>query len=710
MPEPSTDRADRTGRLSADTRHEGDRAADAPAPSRPESRSAESSTGPVPPPLPLVRGGFSRLTLRRCFRSVGPWGISFLFHSLLLITLALCFASQLTSGLNGSVSLTANPDDDLYDELLESTFLQDDISPGDTDDLATQLLTESMRNVDQVYRELELELTDDVEMGPLPPENLMDVFGLENLGSVVGDIDVTAELAGSRIQEAGTVEQAVGGVFGHIKDKADRGDLLVVWMFDASISLVDDRQRVAEQMERFFDQIKTSKSDDSHVFMHAAVAFGGNVRELLAPTTPNRKMIDAVRNVPVDNTGRENVFSAVEWVVNRYGKRWKHELEIVIWADESGDDLSRLEHAVADCRRRHAAVSVVGPSAILGREIGTHTWIHAPTRQVFLLPVNRGPDSAHPQRLRLPYWFETSMPELGGALQAGTNPNRGPANRLPPWYGGDQLEGLVSGFGPYGMVRLAVETGGSYTIFDRPSDRGPFRLDTMRPYLPDYRVADDILDEIRHHPLREAVVQTAALTLQTLDLQPPEMNFFDRPSRYLTPAEFRDMLKASLPAQLAVARHTVGVTERALTKFGPDGMEELYLAEKSPRWKAWYDLTRGRLLAVKVRCFEYDYACGILLNSLHPGTNRVTFGPISELRHGPIAQLAAEESGRLLERCVRENPGTPWAYLARRELDYPLGVGFQQQVIPAPPPKTAGPPKPATKPRPPTRPITPPRL
>ena len=695
------------------TPSDGHRGSNAVPPRLPGAKGRQEPTTLKPPPLNPVREDEPWdepwIDLDRCLQSVGPWGYSLVFHSLLLIGLALCVSSRLTSGSSGSVSLIANPDDDFYDELLDSPDLQDQFAPRDTDDLATAFMSQPGTDADQLYRELDVELTDDVDIDPIPAEELNGALKWQNLGSIVADVQPTQEMIAGRIHEAGTVEQAVGGVFGSIKNGHDQGDLMVVWLFDASISLVDDRQRVAREMEKFFDQIKARKSDDSHAFMHAAVAFGGNVMELVSPTSPNRKIIDAVKNVPVDDSGVENVFSAVEWVVNRYAKRWKHDLQIIVWADESGDDLGRLEHAIAACRKYRVSVSVVGPSAILGRQTGTHAWTHAATGRVFLLPVSRGPDSALPQRLLLPYWFQTNMPSWDTPSYTRIRNDIPRGHRFPPWYGGDQLEGLVSGFGPYSLVRLAVETGGSYTIFDRPSDRGPFRLEDMRPYLPDYRVAGQILGEMRYHPLREAIVGTAALTMQALDLQVPRTDFFDRPPAYFTPAAFRENLKVSLQKEQLVARQTVGVTEQALAKFGPDGMEDLYEAEEAPRWKAWYDLTRGRLLAAKARCVEYETACKLLAQLLQPNANYVVFGPSSELLYPPVTRPLAEESQRLLERCVQKNPNTPWAFLAQRELDNPLGIVVQQQVIPPPPPEPPEPPEPATPPMRPAK-IIPPRL
>jgi len=46
----------------------------------------------------------------------------------------------------------------------------------------------------------------------------------------------------------------------------------------------------------------------------------------------------------------------------------------------------------------------------------------------------------------------------------------------------------------------------------------------------------------------------------------------------------------------------------------------------------------------------------------------------------PFTQRA-EEAQELLERCVRENQGTPWETLAQRELEFFLGVGAREMAL-----------------------------
>lgn len=513
--------------------------------------------------------------------------------------------------------------------------------------------------------------------------------GVIPAGALMGEVGYTntAAPAAGQLREAGSVEEAVDGVVGDIRGRLDRGDLLAVWLFDASISLLDDRRRVAERLSRMFDAI--AASSPSHTLRNAAVAFGGSTRPLVGPTTNNARIVNAVRDVPIDTSGTENVLSAVESVVNKFTRQSQHQMLVVVWTDESGDDLDRLEAVIDACRQHDVAVSVVGPSAMLSRKMGTHLF-HDPTNgRAFFLPIERGPDSAMSQRLHMPYWYTTSLPAWAAAMAP---PG---AAGLPPWYGGPQMERLSSGFGPYALTRLALATGGTYTVFDAPADRGPFRLETMRPYRPDYRRCSFVTDDVQRHPLRQAILDVVAQSHDTDGLGPPAPAFFaaspakpggPRMTIYYPSSRFHSRLRGEMKRQRTQAQEASDKVDGLLARFGPEGMEEEYQQETSPRWRAWYDVTRGRLLAASVRYTEYAVLADLLTRrrSLATETNHIVLGPSQNLRGAGDVRERADEALRLLHRCVEMNPQTPWAYLAQRELDHPLGIDIRQVVIPPP--------------------------
>ncbi len=56
-----------------------------------------------------------------------------------------------------------------------------------------------------------------------------------------------------------------------------------------------------------------------------------------------------------------------------------------------------------------------------------------------------------------------------------------------------------------------------------------------------------------------------------------------------------------------VAERTAYTVDEALAPI--KSVAKLREHETSRRWQAHYDLIRGRLLAMKVRCYEYNWAC-----------------------------------------------------------------------------------------------------
>ncbi|HEY5312406.1 MAG TPA: VWA domain-containing protein, partial [Pirellulales bacterium] len=496
---------------------------------------------------------------------------------------------------------------------------------------------------------------------------------------------------GGGVVAAEGVGSAVDGILSTIRGELATGDLMVVWLLDASLSLYDDRQQVAARIEPFYRDLEARRGS-SHQLMNAAVAYGGSTLELVSPTKFGLKMVEAVADTPIDTTGLENVMTAIEQCVRKYRKSWRGGILIVVWTDESGDDTLRLEDMIAFCRQQRVVVSVVGPSSAFGSEMGVHPYVDRATGYRFLLPIKRGPDTSFAERLLLAYWHDSTLPPwtLRGAQVGGD----------VPWYGGPYREGLLSGVGPYALTRLALETGGKYTLLDHDFSRAPFKFEDLKAYLPDYGSADEYLRMLRYHPLRKAVSDVVQLSYdQQQVLSLPKLSFISRRSEsypfrvhnlYLTAGEFRGALTGEFAAETAKLSLASTVLEQALSRFGAAGMEQQYERDDSPRWRAWYDLTRGRLLSMSVRHVEYKLTCQqVFANAgmLNPDTNHIVFEPSPQLKSTDSEVLKrAAEAKRLLQRCVDKNPDTPWAFLAQWELDQPLGLSVRQTVIPVPRP------------------------
>lgn len=491
---------------------------------------------------------------------------------------------------------------------------------------------------------------------------------------------------GPRLLQVASAQQAMDGVLGEVAARAGKDRLLVVWLVDASLSLSDDRQQIASRLATFFREQETLPEEKRRNLTSAVVAFGAGANELEPPTRFGQRIVEAIGRVQNDTSGAERTFATVKWAVERYA-RHKGQVMFVVWTDESGDDQQDMEATIQTCTKQKVTVSVVGPTSVLGRIYGTQSWPNPAGGRPLALPVTRGPDSPAPERLLLPYWFDSRFPSWGRW-------GDGPPDEFPRWYGGPQMEYMLCGLGPYALVRLAMATGGTYTLLDRPSDRSPFDLDLMKAYLPSYASAKEYAGEVRYHPLRQAVMIAVEITLGERSWGPPPIRFGSR-----EPADLKDQF---MPAQ-AAARRAVTVINRALAAFTVDGMEKQYAGEKSLRWRAWYDLTRGRLLAGLVRYSQYEALLGMFLKpgTLNAATNRVMIGP-SPMLGSPSLRSPAAEAERLLKRCLEKNPQTPWAYLAERELDHPLGLDFRQMAVPPPQPRpgNAKPPQPSMGPVP----------
>ena len=114
--------------------------------------------------------------------------------------------------------------------------------------------------------------------------------------------------------------------------------------------------------------------------------------------------------------------------------------------------------------------------------------------------------------------------------------------------------------------------------------------------------------------------------------------------------------------------------------------------ENSLRWQANYDLAMGRVLATYVRTEAYNQMLaaakrGLKLND-PKRDNTFTLVPADEITVGSQLDKARIKANEYLQRVVDKHEGTPWAHLAQRELETPIGWKWEISFTDlAPPPR-----------------------
>lgn len=466
----------------------------------------------------------------------------------------------------------------------------------------------------------------------------------------------TISIKGNGVEHAGSVEGAVDRLAEEVLRHLEKGRTLVIWAFDASGSLVAERERLSKHIDTVYGHI--TQLDDKQLsqdggLLTVVVGFGHDRKAMTtAPTADKNEIVSAINSVPLDTTGVETTFGTVADIVRRWGKfkdakgNVYHPMIIVV-TDEVGDDESRLEEAVDLASRAKVPVYVLGSQALFGRVNGFMNYTDPKTKQThYNLPVRQGPESVALEQIKLPFWYD-----------------------------GYQYDMLDSGAGPYALSRLANATGGVYFVTRMGASRMGFDPARMKEYLPDLLSRDQYEAALAKSPLRRAVLAAAQLTQQRVGPQP---------SLTFPAAEDADFKEVMAKNQELVAL-TANAVDEALVPIMANGMAKARERETSRRWQAHYDLIRGRLLAMKIRCYEYNNACAQMKKDApkfkDPKSNAWKLVPSDEIRYSDKAKAAAKQAKELLQRVVKDHPYTPWALLAQRELKDDLGFKWVETYV-----------------------------
>lgn len=589
------------------------------------------------------------------------WVASFVIHVVVLLTLALVGLPRLESARR-VISIVSPPDDDepivepemTVDPTKDSGFGAADRPDVDVTDAVAPVLAEN----------------------PLVPVDVDDAVDPE-VEVLHPDVSPSAAELGTFL-EAGAVGAGDTGVgTAHVSGAVDRltaeianslqqRSTLICWVFDQSVSLAGQRREIADRLRRVFGEIQAADAVPAgRKLEHLVFGYGQQVGRLLdEPTPEGDRVVQAIESIPVDDSGVEMTFSAIEEaakVARRFrGPPARGNAMIIVFTDEVGDDQQKADAATRLCREQAIKVSVVGVPAPFGQEKVQIKFREFDLEQfndeVQWAVVRQGPETLYPEVVR---------------IRSGT----------------DADEPLDSGFGPFSLSKLCAETGGIYFCVHanrgargRVEDRQVANMSSqlrhffdpqvMRAYRPDYQSAANIDKLLAANRAMRALVN-AATASEIAAMESPRMQFPRQNDGTLA------ALLAEAQKKAAVLQPKIDALHATLTAGLPDRGD---LREK--RWQAGFDLAMGRVLALKVRTDAYNIVLaqakgGMKFKDAKNDTWRLV--PDDDITTaGSQTEKFAKQAKEYLGRVVTEHPGTPWAHLAAAELRMPLGYRWEE--------------------------------
>jgi hypothetical protein len=345
-----------------------------------------------------------------------------------------------------------------------------------------------------------------------------------------------------------------------------------------------------------------------------------------------------------------------------------------------------VDQTVGLCRRYVMPVYVVGIPSPFGRKEVAVRWVE-PEPELYRdaelwLEETHGPESIRPERIKLMF------------------------------SGNDRTdEEMDSGFGPFFLTRLCVETSGIYfsvhpnRITNRPVTKAEtahlsayikyfFDPNIMRRYRPDYVSVDEYKTLLTQNAAKLALVKAANIPW-TSNFERPRLTFAKRDEASLA----NDLTTAQQNAAKLLNSQSPLIQMNQVLKEGERDRPKLV----RPRWQAGYDLARGRALAAYVRADAYRNMLAEVTRMKFKDEKSDTWVLKPADGSFPNTQLekVAGTARMYLERVVHDHPGTPWAKAAELELEDPLGWEWTESYtgVNAPRPAAAGNNNPPPRPR-----------
>ncbi len=521
----------------------------------------------------------------------------------------------------------------------------------------------------------------DVQKANVLNEATVDAPRVESM--VLSDEVMAAELGEGEITgEVGAMVEGYGDAMGVITQELIRmmrqQKVTVVWLFDESGSMVDDRKEIRENYLRVYAELGIANAQDkelrrrgSEQLLTVVASYGKGVNVHTRNPSADVEMIKkAIDSVPIDQTGEENMSRSIAEVIRvNHKPRSGRKLAVIVVSDESGDDGIFVEEAIASAKAAKAPIYVMGRESMFGYPYARQVWRDPVHNEPFWLRVRRGPETAFPECLQ---W-----------------------DGIEPRWGGQS-----AGFGPYEQVRMAKESGGIFFVLPgneknlvtrRENDKRKYDFLAIREYTPlllsrrEY-IAQRSVSKFRSELWRVIATLNPTQNKLLFETHNPQLNIRDE--HYpLALNEF----KAEAAKQAVKANNAMNMVNTAIGML--EAVKPLRAKEASQRWRGGFDLAYAQLHIFRLRLFQFLLTVDNHVNNMPKPKkkdanewnfwrNRKPIVPDEaqfsrlkgyfglKMEHSEYLTMVAEEelkSNKLLDLCINEHPGTPWARRAASE-------------------------------------------
>lgn len=584
--------------------------------------------------------------------------IAFVANSVVLLLLSLIIGKALDSEhpltITSSTSIEENVDFEIPVNIPE-TFTFDDKNSSLTEEVIVEQQQDSSISVNDI----------DV------PSNLT-VEPMEEVGSEFSSDLVGQTLSGvsSNLGSGFSSQSSSGGALDRLTveiiKSGESKNTNVIWLLDASVSLSHQRQLIADRFQKILQELEFANT--SYEIKHGIYSFGKSFTKITKQLTDDSSTLkSAVESIVLDESGIENTFSAIGEVCKSeyvFGSR----LLVIVFTDEVGDDVQYLDAVSNIARAKASMVYVVGNPAPFGKSTAQFKFVEFDPKYDQTekwVEINQGPESLHDMVLDI--------------------------HSLPM-----DKETLDSGFGPFALSKLCLDTGGLY--FSVHPNRGNTKVDKkqisplssyisrffdheiMTKYKPDYRSYGIQNKEAQSHASKKALVQASSIPLNIAGEQTLRFKAFDEGS-FVNELNMAQRFSAKLEPKINQIYTTLLSGESSY-------------ATLEDRWKVSYALAMGRILSTKCRIESYNLVLAEAKTGLKkkdPKSNIWMLMPSKDFDlNNSLLRKCYEGSQKYLKFVVDNYPDTPWALIANEELNTPISYKWYEDYEAPPKPSDGG--------------------